>query len=81
MKKSIYLNNYKYLLEQLVIARKAKSITQNDIADKLEYPQCVISRIENGQRRIDIVEFIEIANAIGCNPITLLEELINNWKS
>ena len=80
MKKSIYSNNYKYLLKLLIMTRKIKNVTQKDIADKLEYPQCIISRIETGERRIDVVEFIEIANAIGCDPLTLLEELIKNWE-
>lgn len=59
--KSIYLEKYKILLEKLRKARKEAGLTQLQVAWKLKKPQSYISKIEIGERRIDIVELVELA--------------------
>jgi transcriptional regulator with XRE-family HTH domain len=44
--------------------RKAGSLTQAELASRLERPQSFIADVENGQRRLSVVEFIEYAEAL-----------------
>jgi len=62
MDKSIYTNEYKNLVKKLQNARNAVGLTQNDVATKLKKPQSYVSKIENGEQRIDIIEMKKFAN-------------------
>ena len=52
------------LLELLVAARSKAGMTQQQLADRLGKPQSFISKYEGGERRIDVIEFIAIAEAL-----------------
>ena len=54
--KTIYSKEYKAILQKLKKARKKSGLTQTEIAKKLGKPQSFISKIENGERRLDIIE-------------------------
>ena len=75
--KSTYSETYRSLIDRLVRARKAKGITQASLAQNLGRPQSYVSKIENGERRLDVVEFIEIAHIIGENPRDIIDALGN----
>lgn len=62
--KTIHRKEYRNLLESLATARKEKAITQQDLAKKLKKPQSYVSKIENGERRMDVIEFLEICEAM-----------------
>jgi len=59
--KSIYSKEYKVILCKLARARKESGFTQTEIAKKLGTPQSFISKIENCERRLDIIELKKIA--------------------
>ncbi len=61
MEKSIYSEKYKKVIEQLKIARLEADLKQEEVAEKLNKPQSYISKIERGDRRVDIAELDEIA--------------------
>ncbi len=61
MPKSIYSKNYKNVLEKLKKARLNTNLKQEDVALKLNKPQSYISKVERGERRIDITELNELA--------------------
>lgn len=63
--KSIHRKEYKELLAALAKARKEAGMTQAELAKKLKKPQSYISKIENGERRLDVVELMEIAKVVG----------------
>lgn len=56
MSKSIYGAEYKKVVENLRKAREDVGLRQEDVAQKLDKPQSYISKIERGERRIDVVE-------------------------
>ena len=56
MPKSIYGTEYKKVVENLRKARIGAGLRQEDVAQKLGKPQSYISKIERGERRIDVVE-------------------------
>ena len=65
------------LAELIIGYREAAGLTQADVAKALGRHQPFISNIEAGQRRIDIVELIDLADAIGFDPHKLIEELVS----
>lgn len=76
VKKTLNKKEYKILLEQLYRLRLGSGLRQSDIADKLQVPQSFISKIESGERRIDLIELREICIALGSN----LKEFINEFE-
>lgn len=73
--KSIYSLEYQSLLSKLVAARKVSGLTQQELADKLGRHQSFISKIETGERRMDVVEFLHISRAIGLDPCSIIIQL------
>lgn len=74
--KSIYSESYRVLLNRISKARKDAGITQAELAMKLGRPQSFVSKIESGERRIDVIEFLQIATLVGFDPFSLLQGLI-----
>lgn len=58
----------------LVAARRDSGIRQQKLAEKLKKPQSFIAKYEGGERRIDVIEFIAIARALGVDPVKLFGE-------
>lgn len=61
MSKGIYSKDHKYLVEQLKKARIEVGLDQADVAKKLGKTQSYVSKIESGQRRIDVIQLKEFA--------------------
>jgi len=60
------------LRQALVDARKNAGLGQDDLADRLKCHQSLVARIESGERRIDVVELVVLARAIGFDPVEIL---------
>ena len=58
--------------------RRDRDLAQQEIADKLRQHRSWLVRIERGQRRVDVLEFLEIAHAIGFDPCKLLRKVDHN---
>jgi transcriptional regulator with XRE-family HTH domain len=61
MSKAIYSKDHKYIIEQLKKARKEIKLEQTEVAKLLNKTQSHVSKVEAGQRRIDIVALKEFA--------------------
>jgi len=61
MFKAIYSKDHKYIVEQLKRARQEAGLEQEQVAKTLKKTQSYISKIESGQRRIDIITLKEFA--------------------
>ena len=78
---SIYSDDYQLVIKELKLARKALGITQTQLAEALGKPQSMIAKIENGERRLDIVEFIHVARMLGIEPAKLIDKLGKDVKA
>lgn len=79
MEKSVHSENQKKFQQLLRELREAKELRQEDVAEALEVPQSFVSKIESGERRLDILELREVCEALGVSLAKfckLLEEAI-----
>jgi transcriptional regulator with XRE-family HTH domain len=61
MNKTIFSKDHRILIERLKKAREEAGLDQLDVAKKLKKSQSYVSKIESGQRRVDIVQLKELA--------------------
>ncbi|MGB8510744.1 MAG: helix-turn-helix transcriptional regulator [Pyrinomonadaceae bacterium] len=73
--KSVFTAEYEAFLHSLISARKTAGMTQQEVADRLNKPQSFVSKYERRERRLDVVEFVKIAKAIGINPCRIVREI------
>ena len=73
-------DNNKLFLKLILGARKKAGLTQKKLADMLKKNQSYISKYENGDRRLDVIEFMDVVNAIGVSPLEIIGEIQKNWK-
>jgi transcriptional regulator with XRE-family HTH domain len=59
----------------LIQKRKKAGLRQVDVAKRLGRYQSYITNIETGQRRIDAVELVDLAEAIGFNPCDAIKAI------
>ena len=76
MARSTHHPNYQTLLTLLRDLRERAGFTQLSLAESLGNTQTFISKIERGERRIDVVEFIEICDALGADPVATFREYL-----
>jgi transcriptional regulator with XRE-family HTH domain len=69
---SVFTLKHERLRQLLVEARKRADLTQQELAQRLSRPQSFVSKIERGERRLDVIEFFEVVGAIGIDGYTLL---------
>ena len=72
---SVFTAEYRVFLQQLIAARKNCGLTQTEVAEKLRKHQSFVSKYERGERRLDVVEFLKIANALNFEPCAFLRAL------
>ena len=75
MQKSSHTRQYRVFLDCLIKARKDAGLTQQQVADKLGRPQSFVAKYEGGERRLDVVEFLEIANLIDADPHGIIDAI------
>ena len=64
---SVYSDEYQRVINALKKARKEKGMTQAQLAEALGKPQSFIAKVENGERRLDVVEFVHLARLVGAD--------------
>ncbi|PTT99931.1 XRE family transcriptional regulator [Pseudomonas sp. HMWF031] len=79
--KSIHSNSYRHLLALLIECRKLKGVTQQQLSKKLDRPQSYVSKYERGERRLDVIEFLEVCRHLETDAYELLRRLENLPKS
>ena len=74
--KSIFNEKYRQLIDDIVKQRKKIKMPQRELAKKLGTSNCYVARIETRERRIDIIETIDMMHALNMSD----EQIINEIK-
>ena len=69
---------YEFLRSELKKTRLAGKLLQQDLAEKLKKPQSYVSKVESGERTLDVLEFLSYCKALGVEPIKWLKKFIFN---
>ncbi|MDX6018735.1 helix-turn-helix transcriptional regulator [Scandinavium sp. V105_16] len=72
---SVYSDEYQRVINALKKARKENGITQAQVAEALGKPQSFIAKVESGERRLDVVEFVHLARLVGMEPAAVVRSL------
>ncbi len=75
LSKSLYSERWEQLLEIMKRTRKEHGLTQSQLATRLGRPQSLIAKIESGERKLDVCQFLDYVEAIGTDPVILIQEL------
>jgi transcriptional regulator with XRE-family HTH domain len=73
--KTIHLEPYRHMLLMLTEQRTKAGITQQQLSQKMSRPQSYVSKYERGERRLDVVELLEICRYLDADPHEILRVL------
>lgn len=76
MKKNLYTQRQRILLELLRETRKEAGLRQDDVAERLGRPQSFVSKYESGERRLDILELYDVCGALGVTLNDFMKKLL-----
>lgn len=80
MRKTIYSQRQRRVRALLIERRKSAGLTQARLAKLLSKPQSYVSNYERGQRRLDLVELLEIADAIPFAIVLFIDEVLKTSR-
>jgi transcriptional regulator with XRE-family HTH domain len=70
---SLHSSPYKRFLRLVKSMRLDAGLTQKQLAEKLAKPQTYVSKSENGERRLDLIEWLAFCKACGQDPKGFLD--------
>lgn len=73
MSGSLHTSAYRRFLEGLIALRKHKGVTQVQLAERIGRTQTWVSKNERGDRRLDLLEVVEIARGIDAEPSEIVD--------
>jgi transcriptional regulator with XRE-family HTH domain len=76
MPKAFHSQDYRQFIDLLVARRKAAQLTQTEVARRLRRPQSYVAKYEGGERRVDVIEFLEIARALKFDPSAFIQSFV-----
>ena len=76
--KWVHAEHYEVVGAALTVARQRANLTQVQLAKRVGKPQSMISTIEAGMRRVDLVEFLVIVRALGTDPVEIFTEIASS---
>jgi transcriptional regulator with XRE-family HTH domain len=72
MRKTVHSPASQTFCSLLRAERQKARLSQERLAEKLNRPQSFVAKIENGERRVDMIEFLTITNALGIDPVKFI---------
>ncbi len=75
MPKTLFTDRHDQLRDLLVVARKRAGMRQVDVAEGLGRPQSFVSKYESGERRLDVIEFVDVVSVLRAAPEMIIQEL------
>ncbi len=76
----LYTDEYIALRRELIKARQHEGLTQGQLATRLGRSQTFVSKYEQGERRLDIVEFLLICKALSIDPAPMIRRMQKGAK-
>lgn len=76
MFKTIRSPRHAALREILIAARRKAGLTQMALAERVGRPQSFVAKYENGERRLDVIEFVDVIEAMDADPKKLFARFI-----
>jgi transcriptional regulator with XRE-family HTH domain len=76
LSKTIHTEQHKKLRLLLKTERKNAGLTQTIVAERLGKPPSYVAKYEGGDRRLDVLEFLDVAAAIGFDPRKFIQSLL-----
>jgi transcriptional regulator with XRE-family HTH domain len=73
--KTVHSAGQQAFRDMIIAARKGAGLTQEEVAKRLGKPQSFVAKYEGGERRVDVIEFLEIARALGVDPARIIKSL------
>ena len=70
---------YELLRSELKKARLQAKILQIDLAKQLKKPQSYISKVESGERNLDLIEYLNYCIALGINPTQQIKKFLEKF--
>lgn len=77
MQKTLRSPRHVRLVQLIVDKRKEAGLSQADLAKAIDRYQSVVAAVESGGRRIDVVEFLDLAETIGFDPHEVLSQVMS----
>lgn len=81
MSSSLSNPKYEKFRKLLIEYRLKQKATQTELAERLGRPQSFVSKYENGERRLDLIEFLDIAATLDIDPLDFIKELLAGKNS
>jgi transcriptional regulator with XRE-family HTH domain len=76
VEKSTFTPAYAVLRQMLVAIRRAAGLSQRDLAARLKRERSFVARIEQGERRVDVIELMWICQACGADVRGVLRPIL-----
>jgi len=81
LSKSLYTPEWEALCILLREMRVAKGVTQVDLSERLKQPQSFVSKVEAGQRKLDLRQFIIYVRALDADPAKVFRTFVMDFDS
>ncbi|OOF14918.1 transcriptional regulator [Salinivibrio sp. MA427] len=66
------------LIAWLKQQRNDQGLTMRDLAERLEVSHSFVGKVEQGERRLDVVEFIQYCKALNVSPLTGIRHITSD---
>lgn len=73
--KSVHSERYARFLAEITDARVKSGLSQRQLAERLDKPQSYVSKYERGERRLDVVEFLELCGVLNLDACAVLRRI------
>ncbi|MCO8048190.1 MULTISPECIES: helix-turn-helix domain-containing protein [Acinetobacter] len=77
MTKSIHTDEMVALRDWLKLQRQSRHLTMRSLAQLMGKPHSYIQRVEDGERRLDVIEYVWYCNALNIDPRVGLELVLD----
>ena len=80
MAKSLRDPRYRAIIDKLVAHRKAAGLTQRELADRIGRVQSFVAKAELCERRLDVIELVDVLQGLEVDPAKFLAEFLPSRK-